>query len=171
MEMPPGAYPGRLVRPEPITRRGGPAELAGHVDWDGDPGVFSGLRTLEAGDQVLVDRPDGSTATPVVERVAECAKDECPVGTVYGDIGRAAADHLRRRLRLRRGQLHRQSGGLRRARCQWTVPRPLSGDEPQVPLDGLGTLPQPGQHGAQVVQRPSGHAGRRNRPLTEVRLA
>ena len=63
--------------------------LAGHVDWDGDPGVFSGLSTLTPGDQVLVDRADGSTATFVVERVGEYAKDEFPSLTVYGDIDRA----------------------------------------------------------------------------------
>ena len=89
MEVPPGAYPAGWFDRSPTPGELGPAVLAGHVDWDGDPGVFSGLSTLTAGDQVLVDRADGSTATFVVERVGEYAKDEFPSLTVYGDIDRA----------------------------------------------------------------------------------
>jgi len=86
MEVPTGARPVGWFDQSPTPGELGPAVLAGHVDWDGQPGTFHGLRTLQAGDQVLVDRADGSTATFGVDRVAEYAKDEFPAGSVYGDI-------------------------------------------------------------------------------------
>ncbi|WP_258372644.1 class F sortase, partial [Modestobacter versicolor] len=89
MEVPPGAYPAGWFDESPTPGELGPAVLAGHVDWEGDPGVFWGLHTLTAGDEVLIDRADGGTATFVVDRVAEYTKDEFPSGTVYGDIDRA----------------------------------------------------------------------------------
>jgi hypothetical protein len=89
MEGPRGASPAGWFDRSPTPGELGPAVLAGHVDWAGEPGAFAGLRTLAAGDQVLVDRADGSTATFVVDRVAEYAKDEFPTGSVYGDIAEA----------------------------------------------------------------------------------
>jgi hypothetical protein len=89
MEVPRGARPVGWFDQSPTPGQLGPAVLAGHVDWGGEPGTFSGLRTLSAGDRVLVDRADGSTATFVVDRVAEYAKDEFPTGSVYGDIDEA----------------------------------------------------------------------------------
>ncbi len=89
MEVPPGGYPAGWFDRSPTPGELGPAVLAGHVDWGGEPGVFWGLRTLRPGDQVLVDRADGSTATFAVDRVAQYAKDEFPAGSVYGDIDEA----------------------------------------------------------------------------------
>jgi sortase (surface protein transpeptidase) len=89
MEVPPGGYPAGWFDGSPTPGELGPAVLAGHVDWDGDPAVFWGLHDLTAGDQVLVERADGSTATFAVERIAEYAKEEFPTGSVYGDIDRA----------------------------------------------------------------------------------
>jgi hypothetical protein len=89
MEVPPGAHPAGWFDQSPTPGELGPAVLAGHVDWNGEPGAFAGLRTLQPGDQVLIDRADGSTATFVVDRVAEYAKDEFPAGSVYGDIAEA----------------------------------------------------------------------------------
>jgi sortase family protein len=89
MEVPSGARPVGWFDRSPTPGQLGPAVLAGHVDWNGEAGTFSGLRTLHAGDSVLVDRADGSTATFVVDRVAEYAKDEFPAGSVYGDIEKA----------------------------------------------------------------------------------
>jgi hypothetical protein len=89
MEVPPGAYPAGWFDRSPTPGELGPAVLAGHVDWDGEAGVFSELHTLAAGDQVLIDRADGSTVTFLVDRVAEYAKDEFPTGSVYGDIDEA----------------------------------------------------------------------------------
>jgi hypothetical protein len=89
MEVPPGAYPAGWFDRSPTPGELGPAVLAGHVDWDGEEGVFEGLHRLHPGDQVLVDRADGSTATFAVDRVARYAKDEFPAGAVYGDIDEA----------------------------------------------------------------------------------
>ena len=62
----------------------GPAVIAGHVDDHTGPAVFFRLEELRAGDEVLVDRVDGSTATFVVTRVETYPKDEFPTDEVYG---------------------------------------------------------------------------------------
>ena len=72
--------------------------LAGHVDWAGRPAVFQGLRRLAPGDEVVVDRADGSTVRFAVDRVVQVGKDAFPTGEVYGPVAGAGApaDHLRR---------------------------------------------------------------------------
>jgi LPXTG-site transpeptidase (sortase) family protein len=62
----------------------GPAVLAGHVDLDGERGVFHRLGTLEAGDAVTVQRPDGAEVSFVVTAVEQHAKDAFPTERVYG---------------------------------------------------------------------------------------
>jgi hypothetical protein len=89
MEVPSGARPVGWFDRSPTPGELGPAVLAGHVDWGGEAGTFFGLRTLDPGDEVLIDRADGSAVTFVVDRVAEYAKDEFPAGSVYGDIDEA----------------------------------------------------------------------------------
>jgi hypothetical protein len=86
MEVPPAAYPVGWYDRSPTPGQLGPAVLAGHVDWDGEPGAFYGLRELLPGDQVVVDRADGTTATFRVDRVEEHPKDAFPTDDVYGDI-------------------------------------------------------------------------------------
>jgi hypothetical protein len=77
-------------------RRGGasfgadrPAVVAGHVDWDGRPGVFSKLRDLKPNDSVWVARKDGSEALFRVLLLQEYPKDAFPTSAVYGNIGYA----------------------------------------------------------------------------------
>ena len=70
----------------PTPGERGPAVIAAHVDWDHAPGVFFHLRDLEPGDEVLVDRADGSTARFVVLGVEQYPKDAFPTERVYGDI-------------------------------------------------------------------------------------
>lgn len=89
MEVPPGAYPVGWYDGSPTPGQLGPAVLAGHVDWDGEPGAFYGLRELLPGDAVVIDRADGTVATFRVDRVAEHAKDAFPADEVYGDIDHA----------------------------------------------------------------------------------
>ena len=86
MEVPPAAYPVGWYDRSPTPGQLGPAVLAGHVDWDGEPGAFYGLRELLPGDQVHIDRADGTVATFRVDRVEEHAKDAFPTDEVYGDI-------------------------------------------------------------------------------------
>ncbi len=89
MEVPSGAYPVGWYDRSPTPGEIGPAVLAGHVDWQGERGAFFGLRELLPGDEVVVDRADGTVATFRVDRVEEHDKDEFPSDDVYGDIDTA----------------------------------------------------------------------------------
>lgn len=61
----------------------GPSVIIGHVDWERSPAVFYELRTLSPGDEIVVDRADGSVATFVVQRLEQIAKAEFPTDRVY----------------------------------------------------------------------------------------
>lgn len=63
----------------------GPAVILGHVDGDGHDGIFARLHEIDPGDEVVVTRRDGRTATFTVTRVAQVPKTEFPVQEVYGD--------------------------------------------------------------------------------------
>jgi len=89
MEVPGGAYPVGWFDGSPTPGELGPSVLAGHVDWSGEPGAFYGLRELLPGDEVVVDRADGTRAVFVVDAVEEHPKDEFPSDAVYGDIDHA----------------------------------------------------------------------------------
>ena len=86
MEVPPGAYPVGWYHGSASPGEQGAAVLAGHVDWEGEPGAFYGLRELLPGDTVVVARADGTAATFRVDRVEEHPKDDFPSEAVYGDI-------------------------------------------------------------------------------------
>ena len=63
----------------------GPAVILGHVDSQEEgPAVFFHLRYMEAGDEIHIDRVDGSTITYVVESTERHEKDEFPTDAVYG---------------------------------------------------------------------------------------
>ena len=85
METPTGAEPVGWYTGSPTPGALGPAVLAGHVDWDGEPGTFYGLRELLPGDEISVLRADGTTAVFAVDRVEEHGKDAFPSDEVYGD--------------------------------------------------------------------------------------
>ncbi len=89
MEVPPGAYPAGWYDESPTPGELGPAIIAAHVDWNGEPGVFFQLHELEPGDEVVVARRGGSTAIFRVDRIDEYAKDSFPTEAVYGDIDHA----------------------------------------------------------------------------------
>jgi LPXTG-site transpeptidase (sortase) family protein len=69
----------------PTPGQVGPAVILGHVDGDKQEGIFFRLHELKVGDQVLVTRQDGSTATFTVTGKQEIAKDQFPSDEVYGD--------------------------------------------------------------------------------------
>lgn len=72
-----------LGGPEPGET--GPAVILGHVDSrEEGPAVFFHLRYLRAGDEIHVDRVDGSTVTYVVDFLESHDKDEFPTEAVYG---------------------------------------------------------------------------------------
>ncbi|MGY1842175.1 class F sortase [Modestobacter sp. SYSU DS0875] len=86
---------GALVPPTDVTEAGwfaagpapgqpGPAVLAGHVDDRTGPAVFFRLEELTAGDEVLVDRADGSQVAFTVTRVAAYPKTDFATAEVYG---------------------------------------------------------------------------------------
>jgi sortase (surface protein transpeptidase) len=91
---------GVLVPPDDPDRAGwftggavpgdvGPAVVAGHVDSVEGPAVFARLRELDPGDEVVVDRADGTTARFTVTRVGRYPKDGFPTEAVYGPAPRA----------------------------------------------------------------------------------
>ena len=85
----PGRLPGRLVHRSTSPGELGPAIIAGHVDWDGPPGVFFALRDLTPGAEIAVEREDGSTALFRVESVEQFPKGDFPTDAVYADIDHA----------------------------------------------------------------------------------
>jgi len=62
----------------------GPAVLAGHVDSRTGPAVFYRLREIGVGDEVLVDRADGTTARFAVTALGRYPKAAFPTAEVYG---------------------------------------------------------------------------------------
>ncbi|MGY1642483.1 class F sortase [Geodermatophilus sp. SYSU D00703] len=91
---------GALVPPAEFDRAGwfpggpapgdvGPAVLAGHVDSRTGPAVFWRLRDLGPGDEVAVDRADGTAVRFTVTGVTRWPKAEFPTEAVYGPTPRA----------------------------------------------------------------------------------
>jgi sortase (surface protein transpeptidase) len=69
----------------PGTRPGDPgsAVILGHVDSKTGPAVFYRLRELRSGDEIKVERADGSALRFVVERTAMYPKKRFPTDDVY----------------------------------------------------------------------------------------
>lgn len=89
MEVPPGAHPAGWYTGAPTPGELGPAIIAGHVNWNGDPGVFFELHEMKPGDEVTVRQHDGSTALFRVDDVSQYPKNEFPTEAVYGNIDHA----------------------------------------------------------------------------------
>ena len=62
----------------------GPAVILGHVDSTEGPAVFYHLRALTPGDEIVIDRADGSALTYIVEASERHPKDDFPTDEVYG---------------------------------------------------------------------------------------
>lgn len=69
--------------PEPGEK--GPAVIVGHVDSYQGPAVFFRLHELRTGEEIFVDRADGSTAVFAVARVERHDKNAFPTDAVYHD--------------------------------------------------------------------------------------
>lgn len=67
----------------------GPSVIAAHVNWKGEPGVFTDLSRLRPGDAARVIRKDGSVAVFEVTQVRQYPKDRFPTEAVYGTINYA----------------------------------------------------------------------------------
>lgn len=86
LEVPAQGFPAGWFTGGPAPGELGPAVLAGHVDWGGSAGVFYRLHELVAGEEITVDRRDGSAAIFQVKRVERFAKNAFPTSAVYGNI-------------------------------------------------------------------------------------
>ena len=85
LEVPPDAATAGWFTLAPTPGSPGPAVIAGHVDYEGVPGVFHRLDELEPGDEVTVTRADGSTATFSTYLVERYTKVRFPTERVYGN--------------------------------------------------------------------------------------
>jgi sortase (surface protein transpeptidase) len=103
LEVPPSGFPAGWYTGAPTPGELGPAIIAGHVDWGGQPGVFFDLRELSTGDEIAITRQDGSTARFRVTQVEQFAKNAFPTQAVYGDL-----DHAGLRLITCGGSFDRQ---------------------------------------------------------------
>ncbi|HKS49700.1 MAG TPA: class F sortase [Amycolatopsis sp.] len=63
----------------------GPAVLLGHVDGTGHKGIFYDLKSLAPGDEIEVDRADGTTARFRVDHLSQVPKNQFPTEAVYGN--------------------------------------------------------------------------------------
>lgn len=61
----------------------GAAVIVGHVDSRTGPAVFHNLSSLRPGDEITLDRKDGSAVTFTVRALRQYAKDEIPDDQVY----------------------------------------------------------------------------------------
>jgi len=86
LEVPPEGFPAGWFTGAPMPGEVGPAVMAGHVDWNGSPGVFYDLRSLAAGDEITVTRADGTAVVFGVVSVDQFDKDAFPTDAVYGDL-------------------------------------------------------------------------------------
>ncbi|ORM37919.1 class F sortase [Williamsia sp. 1135] len=86
MQVPPGGFPAGWYTGAPTPGEDGPAVIAGHVDWDGEPGVFFDLRNVDEGAAISVTRQDGTVAQFEVIRVSAFAKAEFPTELIYGSL-------------------------------------------------------------------------------------
>jgi sortase (surface protein transpeptidase) len=68
----------------PAPGETGPAVIAGHIDSRRGPAVFHRLRELRPGDEVAVERADGSTVRFAVHGAAQYPKRTFPTEAVFG---------------------------------------------------------------------------------------
>lgn len=67
----------------------GPSVIFGHVDSYTGPAVFFSLGQLKVGDDIYIEREDGTTVHFKVESMERPAQSEFPTARVYGDINYA----------------------------------------------------------------------------------
>jgi len=89
----------------PIPGNLGPAVVLGHVDSRTGPAVFYALGQLESGEEVVIQRSDGSEVVFEVTRSEVYDQDSFPTELVYGDI-----DHVGLRLVTCSGWYDREEG-------------------------------------------------------------
>jgi sortase (surface protein transpeptidase) len=68
----------------PAPGETGPAVIAGHIDSRSGPAVFYRLRELRPGDEITVERADGSSVRFTVDGIAQYPKRAFPTEAVFG---------------------------------------------------------------------------------------
>jgi sortase (surface protein transpeptidase) len=64
----------------------GPAVVVGHLDSVRGPAVFQNLKNIKVGDEIAIQRADGSTVTYRAESMSQYKQDSFPTQEVYGPI-------------------------------------------------------------------------------------
>ena len=85
LQVPPDAKSAGWFTEAPTPGEAGPAVIAGHVDYNHVPGVFTRLHALKTGQEALVRRADGTTAVFTIYQVDLYPKSDFPTDKVYGD--------------------------------------------------------------------------------------
>lgn len=87
LEVPPVSTPMQAswFDASPTPGEVGPSVILGHVNGNGQPGIFADLHKVVAGAEVLVDRADGQRAVFQVSRVETMPKSSFPTDSVYND--------------------------------------------------------------------------------------
>lgn len=89
MKTPRDPFKAGWYEPGPAPGAMGPAVIAGHVTWNGEPSVFHKLSTLKRGDRIEVAREDGKTAEFTVDKIGQYPKNEFPTVEVYRNLDHA----------------------------------------------------------------------------------
>jgi LPXTG-site transpeptidase (sortase) family protein len=63
----------------------GPSVILGHVDGNGQEGIFYRLKKMAVGDEIAIKRADGTTVRFTVTKVDEVSKKHFPTEAVYGN--------------------------------------------------------------------------------------
>ena len=67
----------------------GPSVVLGHVDSNTGPAIFWNLKNLKVGEEIYIDREDGTTATFSVTKLENHTQGSFPTSKVYSDIDHA----------------------------------------------------------------------------------
>lgn len=70
----------------PTPGETGPAVIVGHLDSLTGPAVFWRLRELQIGQEIFIDRQDGTTAKFRVDQVEDFDQNAFPTDKIYGNI-------------------------------------------------------------------------------------
>lgn len=88
IEVPPygGGSPAGWFTRSPTPGERGPSVILGHRNaYEGGPGIFAELPSMEVGDSVEITRDDGSTARFTVYRTEQFSQEDFPTLEVYGN--------------------------------------------------------------------------------------
>jgi sortase (surface protein transpeptidase) len=89
IEVPDGYESVAYYKNGPTPGELGPSVILGHVDSYEGPAVFFGIGQLKEGDEIEVEREDGTVAVFAVTSLERHAQSGFPTAKVYGDLNHA----------------------------------------------------------------------------------